>query len=247
MIKRLACSFFAFLLLFSHVYAQEEELPEYKTGMQFGIFNSNRGLGASLGYFFGDDPKKYIISLDFQQIKDGREALTAPFIGDQGKRYVFGKLNNFWIVSPMLGIQHNAIPRGNSNILKLRLGAQIGPAIGFLNAYHIELYQSVAGRPFASDFIIVPYDPAEHSFGEIVGRASFWSSNFNPKLQLGVSAHLNALIDFSRTDATIDGIILGLNTDLFFKEVPILADINGIQNKKVFISVSAGFMFGGSW
>lgn len=247
MIYRLALSLCVFSLLFSQVFAQEEEPRSYRTGMQITLSNSNLGFGGSLTYLNGDEPDKIVFSLDFQQIRDSREALTAPFIGDQGKRYVFGKLNNFWNIAPMIGIYRNAIPRGNSNILKLQVGAKIGPAIGILNPYHIELYQAVSGRPFSPEYVIVPYDPGEHSFGEIVGRAGFWSSEFNPTVQVGISTHLNAMIDLSRTDATINGIELGVNADIFFKEVPILAEINGIQNKKAFISVSAGLVFGGRW
>lgn len=247
MIYRLVSSAFVFLFLFTFGHAQEEENLTYNKGMQIAVSNSNRGLGGSLGYEFGENPNKFVISLDFQQLKDSREALTAPFIGDQGKRYVFGKVNNAWNISPMVGIYRNAIPRGNSNILKLRVGAKVGPAIGILNAYHIELYQAVPGRPFSPEFVTVAYDPVEHSFGEIVGRASFWTSEFNPTVQMGFSTHLNAMIDFSRTEATINGIELGVNADVFFAEVPILAEINGIKNQKMFISVSAGLVFGGRW
>ncbi|MEM6807262.1 MAG: hypothetical protein AAF696_38020, partial [Bacteroidota bacterium] len=200
-----------------------------------------------LGYIFGEGPSQWVISLDVQYLKDSREALTAPFIGDQGKRYVFGKINNFWNLSPMLGMYHQAVSRGRGNLLKLRLGAKIGPAIGILNPYFVELYEAVPGRPFSPEFVTVPYDPEEHSFGEIVGRAGIWSSDFNPSLQMGVSTHLNAMFDFSRSDAVIRGIELGVNADVFFAEVPILAEINGVENRKVFLSVSAGLVLGGRW
>ena len=249
MINRFISLLLAFTLFIPLSLAQDDEDAPviYDQGMVFGMYNSNLGWGGALTYLLGESPRQYVFSLELQQIRDAREALTAPFIGDQGKRYVFGKVNNFWNLSPMVGVYFDAIPRGRGNILKMRIGGKIGPAIGVLNPYHIELYKAVPGRPFSPEFVVEPYDPGEHTFGEIVGRASFWSSDFSPTIQLGGSVHLNAMVDFSRTEAVIRGIELGVNADIFFQEVPILAEINGVQNRRAFISVSAGLVFGGKW
>lgn len=248
MLKQIISLFLVCLLFVPSLHAQEEEEDlTFDKGFLFGAHNGNRGWGFSFNYIHGEYRRKYAFGLDIHSLKDTRESMIAPFLGDQGRRYVYGKLNHFWTVSPMFGIYEDVIPRGNSNILKMRMGLKAGPVIGVLNPYHIELYQAVPGRPFSPDFIVVPYDPAQHSFGEIVGRAGIWSSEFLPKFQLGVGTHLNAMIDFSRSNAAIHGIEVGVKADVFFKEVPLLAEINGISNRKVYISFCAGLMLGGRW
>ena len=234
-------------LAVSPIQAQPEDEKEISGGFISGIHFSNRGWGVSFNYLSGPDYRQWIASIDIHSMRDGRENLIDPFFGNRGKRYVYGKLHNFWVVVPGVGIQKNVIPRGNGNLVNVRVGAKAGPAIGLLNPYYLEIFEPLPGRPLIGDRVVAAYDPAIHSYGKIVGRAGLLASELNLKAQIGASLGIHAFLDFTRSSHFVNGMELSIRTDFFAKPVPILAELDKLENQQMFLSGTIGFVLGNRW
>lgn len=229
-----------------HAQFRAEEEP-ISAGWQLGIQTTTRGWGASLHYLIGGDDMQIVAGLDFNVVKDPREIRTESFFGQQGRDYVFGKLNNFAALSPVIGLQKNVVSIGNGNLLNLRVGGLIGPTLGILNPYHLEIFAPIAGRPQLGDRVIEPYNPAVHSFASIIGKASIFDSDFIPSTQFGLSGKVYGIIDFSDNSNAIKAVQLGLNANWFASPVPIMADFVEVPNNQMFLSVSIGLLLGNRW
>lgn len=230
--------------VYSQFRAEEEPIS---AGWQLGIQNTTRGWGASLHYLRGSDEMQILFGLDFNVIKDSRELRTESFFGQQGREYVFGKLNNFAALSPVIGVQKNLVSIGTGNLLNLRVGGLMGPTIGILNPYQLEIFAPIAGRPQLGDRVVEPYDPSRHTYASIIGRASMIESNFIPSTQFGLSGKVYGIIDFSDNSNAIKAVQLGLNANWFASPVPIMADFVEVSNNQLFLAVSVGLLLGNRW
>ncbi|MDP5171946.1 MAG: hypothetical protein NWR72_16975 [Bacteroidia bacterium] len=248
--NRFAFHTLAILLLFigheGHAQFKADPKP-ISAGWQMGISTSYKGAGFSLHYLKGSDNQQYVAGLDLNMVRDGREYRSTSFFGNQGKKYVFGKLNNLIVLSPSVGIQKNIFPAGAGNLLNLRLGAKVGPAIGLLNPYYLEIFAPVAGRPQLGDRVVEAYDPTVHTYTSIVGRAPILSSPLDLSTQIGVSAKTYALLDFSNHSEAIRAIQVGVNVDWFPSAVPIMADFIEARNNQLFFAVHIGLVLGNRW
>ena len=81
-----------------------------------------------------------------------------------------------------------------------------------------------------------PYDPAVHSYNRIFGRARIFSSDLNLSARIGLSLKAYALLDFARNQRFIQGVSLGLNADLFTNRIPIMAELDKLQNQRIFVA-----------
>lgn len=248
---------FLALILRVPSYAQAE-VPDPESDMEtnrgvlVGFNLSNRGLGVNLNFFRGGDRQQLVYGVDIFSVRGANEASVQSAFGDQGKDYVYGKQNYLFVITPSIGLQRELIPKALGNFANVRVGAQLGPAIGLLNPYSVEIFEPIrnntGGQAYYGYRVIVPYDPTEHSYDEIIGRAGLLSSKLNLRAQLGVSLRLHTLVDFSRNQRYIGGMQIGLNADYFPKEVPIMAELGGkVQNQRFFLAGNIGLVFGNRW
>ncbi|MEM7371575.1 MAG: hypothetical protein AAF587_23375 [Bacteroidota bacterium] len=230
----------------SPLYSQINDPQSISGGFAAGMHGTSRGLGIELELAKGPMQRQFLYGLSLHQLKDLREVQIESFFGDQGRSYVYGKLNHFVVLQPSFGIQYHLIPKSHLNVMQILGGIKIGPSIGFLNPYFLEIYLP-GPNPGNQNRDIVPFNPAEHTYGRIYGRASLVSSRLelSPVIGMGIKAH--ALIDFGRNTRNISALKLGVNLDAFAKQVPILQERDGIDNNRLFFAVSAGLLFGRRW
>ncbi|GEM_PF-2559871 len=216
-------------------------------GFVLGINLTNRGGGVYFHYIKGDARRQWVFGLDIHSVRDERETSIQSAFGDSGKDYIYGKLNYFYVFTPSVGIQKNLIPVGYGNLLNIRVGAQIGPAIGLLNPYLVEIFEPVNNSPNNGQGyrIVVPYDPTEYSYNEIIGKANLLSTKPSISAQLGLSLRGHILIDFTHSPQYIGGLSIGLNADYFPATIPIMNESSEqIENQQLFLAGSIGVVFG---
>ncbi len=224
----------------------QEESP-ISQGYMVGYQTTPRGWGLSFSYLLGPDQRQWLFGADANLVKDTREIRGESVFGQQGRNYVFGKLNHLIVFSPSVGVQYDLFPIGSGNLLNVRLGAKVGPAIGMTTPYYLEIFQPLPNQPQLGDRIIEAYDPVDHTYRSIIGRASLLDHEFDPSFQVGASAKLFGLFDFSNNSGTIRAVQLGLNADWFPNAVPIMADFLEVPNSRFFVAASVGFFLGNRW
>ena len=238
------CFVFILLGLALHFVSFSQDKDETKSGLSFNASLTNLGGGLGVHYSMGKDIRHYLISIDAYSIKNPYETSSNPTYGNElGRKFVYRKLNYFGVLSPSFGIQKNIIPRSNTNLINLRVGIKMGPAIGLLSPYQLELYNPGS----ADNRSIEVYDPANHTYSQILGRARFFASDLTINTRIGFSLKTFALLDFARNQRYINGLSLGLNADIFANPVPIMAELDKLQNQRIFVAGLIGLMIGNRW
>ncbi|MEO1449173.1 MAG: hypothetical protein AAFV07_06565 [Bacteroidota bacterium] len=246
-------TFFAFLLALLtglifpvHLQAQQEKKP-LSSGLQFGVHNTNRGFGFELGFLKGPNSRQFVYGIDLHLVRDQQETRSESFFQNQGRRYVFGKLNNFLVLHPSIGVQTEIVPRTFISLVKMKVGAKIGPAIGLLNPYYLEIFEPNPTNPVSGARSIAAYDPAEHTYGLIIGRANLISSQIDLKARIGLSTKAYALFNFARKARYISALKLAVHADAFTNSVPILVATEQLPQRRFFLAFSVGLLFGSRW
>ena len=236
------------LLLSPAVQAQvAAETPPANRGFMSSLDLTHRGFGMSFTWLRRAPVRTWTYGLDVHLVKDLRETMVDPFFGDQGRRYVYGKLNHLVVVQPSVGVLYDLMPHRSYNQTEVKLGLKVGPALGVLSPYYLEIFKPNPSTPFVGNREIEAYDPAVHTFGRIVGRASPLSSQLDPRLRVGASVKTYLLLDFSAGSHAISGLQLGLHADMFPQPVPIMAETDNLRNHRLYLSGSVGLLFGSKW
>lgn len=228
--------------------AQEKEDKPVTNGYSIGFSKSNRGAGIELNYILKPNQRQYIFSVHLNSVRHLNENNINPAYGRElGRRYVFGKLNYFFVLNPSIGIQKNLFPRGKMNLINFQTGISAGPAIGLLTPYYLEIYSPNQNFPLNNNRSIEPYDPAAHTFGKIFGKANIFSSDINLNPVLGGSLKGWIIMDLARSYRYISAVKMSTHADFFANPVPIMAELDKLQNPRIFVAFSAGFLFGNRW
>jgi hypothetical protein len=235
-----------FLLIFSaNSYGQFAEETGDLRGFGMGFHASSRGFGSDFRYIYGTPQRDWVFGLRAFGVKDARETKIESQFQDRGSRYVFGKLNRLMVVSPYAGIYKELVPRRSGSFVSLKGSFQVGPALGLLRPYYLDIfvpspvYQQL-GTPEPQ-----PYDPDSHAYVDIVGVSSLFSAGFGKvNLRPGLSFRATTMVNFAQKDTYINAIELGANLNYFFSEVPIMAEV---ENHRFFLAISLGMVFGNSW
>jgi hypothetical protein len=236
---------FSFLLVINLLPAQEVKEPNFKNNQLTGSAGlSTRGIWGDARFRFGENDTKWVIGLDFATLQSMREVRIKSWYMQQriGTRYVYDKMNRFGVLAPTFGISRDIFPQGYYNKINVRVDASLGPAIGLLRPYYLEVDFGTT----ISEVKSVPYDPTNVGiyYERIMGETPFYKFLSPKKGAFGLSLRANALIDFSRYKKSMNGVQLSLNVDAFPKAIPIMATQ---KNTAVFVSGCIGFMFGKRW
>lgn len=214
-------------------------------GFAMGFHSGSRGSGADFRYIYGTPTKDWGFGLRAFGIKDTRETKIESQFQDRGSRYVYGKLNRLMVISPYIGIHKNLVPRRQGGYVSLKGSLQVGPALGLLRPYYLDIFVPSPVYQQLGTPVPQPYNPGDHAYVDIVGVSSIFNSGFGKvNLRPGLSMRAATLIDFAQKDTYINGIELGANLDYFFSEVPIMAEV---ENHRLYMAITVGFVFGNTW
>ncbi len=187
--------------------------------------------------------------MDLYYLKDAREGPTTSFFGaDQGKNYVFGKLNHLIVLSPTFGAQMPIFKGQGFNFMEISGGVSVGPALGLTSPYFLEIFDPSPSNPQLGNRALAAYNPADHPYTRIIGRATLIDTKWKIAVQPGLSLRAFTWIDFNREIQQISGIRLGIHGDWFFNAPPLWAEeVLEITNRKAYLSISAALIFGNRW
>lgn len=230
---------FFLLLLGITAYGQEEDISVSR-GFSLSLTSSNRGSGLESAYYVGAGRMQWAYGLDIFHVRSLHEVKVEPYPFPD-RKYVFGKINNLWVVSPSFGVNYMLSSSSSYNMVEMQGGIKIGPALGVLNPYHIKL----CGQN--GNCISEAFNPDIHSYQAISGRASVFSNTVDPSLRLGISLKAYVIFDFHYKIKNLTGIKLGINADLFPSSVPLVLETDDLQNASTYLAGTIGFIFGGKW
>lgn len=212
-------------------------------GVYLHLTKSTRGSGAGIELITGPGAGRNIFGLQAFSVRDAREArIRSPYRSDQGTRYIYGKLNRLYVITPYAGIMRELIPARKDNNLAVTATLQGGPALGLLRAYYVDIFKPRPNQPFIGEAVAERYNPDEHTYQDIVGVSGFFATPWDLSLRLGLSARAALRISYSQKEESNSAIELGIQADYFPSAPPIMAFV---ENRKLFVAATVGLIVGG--
>ena len=206
-----------------------------------GLTLHTRGMGANLqlGKYAGIS-KIRTLTIEWVSIKSEKEIKSYNPVYDQGKSYVYGKVNAFYAVRIGLGKRHINTRKMRNGAVALGWRYAFGPVIGLVKPVYLEIgYPSI---PY--DYVVSErYDPDKHGIENIYGR----SSGLNGLLEMGVhpGGFGSVALDFEYGGRRemLRMISIGANLDFYPVAAPIMAD-RFEQNSRLFFTLFAQWNMG---
>lgn len=188
------------------------------------------------------------ISLDAVGMKHEKEVKSFNPIYEDSKSYVYGKLNNFYVFRPGIGQKRTITPKLRANGVQVGYSWTLGPSLGVAKPVYLEIgYPSL---PY--DYLQVErYNPDEHYFDDIFGRAGGFHGLDKLKLHTGAFAKFALTFEYANTKDRLKGLEVGTSFDAYLTQIPIMAsevgDQEGAKNKRLFQSFYVTLFIGSKY
>ncbi|MBR9921471.1 MAG: hypothetical protein GYB31_11585 [Bacteroidetes bacterium] len=224
----------------------------YNKETTFDLRMHTRGLAVGLN--FGKLRTYYLTRFyhiglgELRHHKENRTSLDQTGGGSSVSRpFVFGKQNNFYALRLGMGEKRYFSEKAKRKGVAIGLSYEGGFSLGLLKPYYLQLYSTETSNP-SSPIITVKYsEEIADSFlnpWNIYGAAP-WSKGLG-ELRLAPGLHTQVAVhfDWGAFDEYAKAIEAGIMLDVFFREVPIMADIEDAENRPFFLNLFVNLQFG---
>ena len=254
MLKRICIILFA---LFSSNFLSAQDKPAltlengsnlnvlYRNESMGKIYANSRGLGVL--YRRGRHvtaKSRSFYEIDFQSLNHPKEVKVNGSAQNR-KRFVYGKLNQVFLLKGALGMQHVLFSKADNKAVEVRYSYSVGPTLAFAKPYYVQVYRSQnspSGGPGFTD--VVKFDSENFTQDSVVGRGSFSDGLAEIKIYPGASAKFNLSFEYAPYSNLIRAIETGISLDFFPKGLPIVAR-NPKEN--FIVTFHVGFVLGSKW
>jgi hypothetical protein len=185
--------------------------------------------------------KRRLIGGELVGMKHPKEVKSFNPYYEDSKGYFYGKVNSFLILRPMYGGKNMITEKIRTNGVEVSVVWGLGPSIGLLKPVYLQIGKP--GIPYET-IVVERYDPAIHSVNNIYGRASWFTGVGEMSIRPGAFGRFAFNFEHSTTGTGVKSIEVGTTVDVFFEEVPIMAEVDGVQNKQVFLEFYLSLLFG---
>jgi hypothetical protein len=238
-------SFILFFSISSIVFGQEtifeEKTTIYDNETSGGIGMHTNGFMGTFRYGkYLTGFTKLVYEIEVANIKHPKEIRSInPFENDV-RGYVFGKLNYFYPLRPSVGFHKTFVPKQSIRGVSIGYILHGGLLLGIAKPVYLNVQEDERGT---NNKIIVSrkYDPEVHQQIDIYGRASFLNGFDELKLYPGFFGKFGFHFDYSQRRESIRGIEVGLTTDIFLEEIPLMAFTD---NSFYFLNIYVEIFFG---
>lgn len=223
---------------------EKEQMPT--RGMGVGVMLHNFGWGFDIQYYLlKDNGKTITISTSISSFKHPQELKRNSAYADQGgKDYIWAKRNYGYVFAPTVGFGKDWIGRNDFNKINLRTNVAIGPALGLLKPYYLEVAIPIGGNQAFVD--IDQFDPALYNYTNIVGEADYFIGVNELQVVPGIQGRVSTMLDFAGNKDVIRGIELALFGNYFAQPLE-LVDATVASNKRFWVGGSIEFIIGNTW
>lgn len=162
--------------------------------------------------------------------------------------YKYGKINNFYQFKIGYGNMKPISGKLDNKSIVINWNYAAGLSMGILKPYYLDLLVP-EGNVYVRKFEKYSEKTKDYFLdlnnqGTIVGGASFTKGIGEIKIQPGFTARSGFYFDYSATRKFFLGIELGASAEVYFKEIPIMANA---KNSFYFLNLYADFRLGKRW
>lgn len=209
----------------------------------YGGFTAH-GDGWGLHFYSGKyttAKQRRLLGVEVVGMKHPKEVKSYNPYYEDSRGYFYGKTNSFLIVRPMFGRKVMLAEKIRSSGVEVSLVWGLGPSLGLLKPVYLQI-----GKPGIPYEVIVveKYDPTVHSVNNIYGRASWFTGVGEMGLRPGAFGRFAFNFEHSTTGTGVKAIEVGATLDAFLEKVPIMAEVEGVENKQFFLEFYVSLQFG---
>ncbi len=236
-----------FLLAWASADAQQTIYDEtrvpYKRELLGGIILHGDGWG--LNFFHGKHRTardRRMTGVEIVGMKHPKEIKSFNPYYEDSRGYFYGKQNSVIIVRPTYGRKHQITDKIRRSGVEVNYVWSIGPSLALVKPVYLQV-----GKPdqFPYEAITVErYDARVHDVHNIYGRATWFRGLNEISLYPGGFARFGFNFEHSGQLAGIKAIEAGISMDAYPVRIPIMADLEGVQNKQFFFAFYLSMKFG---
>ncbi len=214
----------------------------YKKEMIGGIVLHGDGWG--LNFAVGKHitaKSRRMIQFEIVGMKHPKEVKSFNPYYEDSRGYFYGKTNSFHILRPSYGRKHQLTDKLRKSGVEVNYMWAIGPSLGFSKPIYLEI-----GKPsIPYEFIVVErYDPEVHFVDDIFGRASWFEGLDEMKFHPGLFAQVGLNFEYSGKRQGIKALEAGMSIDVYPETIPIMAEIEGVENKQFYLEFYVAIKYG---
>jgi len=250
-IKNYFFFFLCFIPLFGLKAQNEADYTEIKRNyaLSFGILAHTNGLGITSRLTkYGNIKSNTIYDFDIISLKHPKEIKIVNQRYDDARPYVYGKLNSALNIKAAYGKQFILAEKREELGVRVYANVTLGPILTLLTPSFLEIIQVDPERNEIIGSRIEKYDPEVHTEQYLIrGGAPFLYGIRDINFTYGLHNKTSLLFDWSGRDDKInilESIEVGLLTDLYPNQLPILANYN---NERLFTNLFVNITFGHRW
>lgn len=213
----------------------------YRTELYGGLILHETGFGAMFRKGYRKTGfSKTLLSAELVTMKHPKEIKSFnPYVDDNNKSFIFGKLNSLTVLRPTIGRQKIMYSKIAKKGVEVSYMYHAGLSLGFVKPVYLEIAESIS--PNAQTINVEKYDSEEHSIEQIIGRASFTRGLDEIRIYPGLHTKFALNFEYAPMDDLLRAIEVGTAVDLYAKEVPIMAFTD---NSQFFLKFYLSLQFG---
>lgn len=250
-----------FLLCSVLLSAQETFQPKQLDGEKGILYNREFAAGLRLhtnGFAIGGNVgrlKTYYLTkfthFEFGEIKhpkEVRQSFDTPSTinGRISKAFKYGKQNNLFVLRAGIGAKKYFSEKAKHKGVAVGMAYEIGGTLGLLKPYYLEL------RAGEGKFAVSTRYSEENAerFLDIwqIHGASSWTKGIGEISFLpGAHAKFAMHFDWGAFDEYVKSLEGGIMVDAFARKAPIMVEVGGAENSRVFVNLFLHLQFGKRW
>jgi len=221
----------------------DESVVIYEHSIYGGALLHTNGWGAHLTYTKNQGAfKSRMFQLDIVGMKHPKEVRSFNPYYDDSRSYIYGKLNNFFVIRPTIGKKYLKFDKIRKSGVAVGFNWRVGPSLGFTKPVYLEI--GIPGEgPFSYvDIIVEKYDPDRHSVETIFGRASGLRGFDELRIHPGLHGAFGFNFEYDPEREGIKGIEVGATIDYYpLEDIEIMAFAD---NMSLFFNFYVTLQFG---
>jgi hypothetical protein len=221
----------------------EETRVPYKKEFYGGVMAHGDGWGVQFTrgtYTTARDRR--LLGIELVGMKHPKEIKSFNPYYEDSRGYFYGKSNSFLIVRPTYGGKHQITDKIRRTGVEVNYVWGIGPSIGLLKPVYLQI-----GKPDQVPYesiVIERYDPVVHDVQNIYGRATWFRGVGELALYPGGFGRFGFNFEYSGQTSGIKSLEAGVSMDAYPVVIPIMVELEGVENKQFFFEFYLALQFG---
>ncbi len=169
--------------------------------------------------------------------------------GQDSRSFIFGKQNNLFVLRGGIGEKRYFSEKAKRRGLAVGISYEAGPALGLLKPYYLDLSFTNDPSSPADDVVSVEkYSPENAddflNTDRINGATGFTRGLGEIRIRPGIQAKAAVHFDWGAFDEFVKGFEAGIMADVFFTKIPIMVEVDNIENRPFFINLYLNLQLG---